>query len=89
MKKLTVAVLAALLATSSLAFAQTGTAGAAGTRTTTTGTSRGSDPGITNRNAAQDSSSAGDRAGAGTPGTRTTGAGMSPSDRATGSKSGD
>ena len=90
MRKLIVPALAALLATSSFALAQSGNgnAGSARTGTSTTGISGGSDPGITNRDAAQDSTSKGDRAGSGTPGSRTTGAGMSPSDRATGSKSG-
>jgi hypothetical protein len=90
MRKLIVPALAALLATSSFALAQSGNAGTArtGTGTSTTGISGGSDPGITDRNAAQESTSKGDRAGSGTPGSRTTGAGLSPSDRATGSKSG-
>jgi hypothetical protein len=88
MKKVIVAAVAAVVATTSLALAQTGSTGTAGTTTTTKGTSRGADPGITDRNAAQDSPSAGDKAGSGTPGTRTTGAGMAPSDRASGSKSG-
>jgi hypothetical protein len=86
MKKLTVIALAVVLTTSSFAFAQTATTSATGTGTT--GTSGRSDPGINDRNAAQQTPSKGDMAGSGTPGTRTTGAGMSPSDRATGTKSG-
>jgi hypothetical protein len=100
MKRIIVAALATLLATSSFAFAQSGSTGAVGTGTgstgavgtgtgSTTGMSGGSDPGITDRQPAQETPSRGDRAGSGTPGSRTTGAGMSPSDRATGSKSGD
>ena len=86
MKTLTVIALAAVLTTSSFAFAQTGTTSATGTGTT--GVSGRSDPGIDNQKPAQQNSSKGDMAGVGTPGTRTTGAGMSPSDRATGTKSG-
>jgi hypothetical protein len=91
MKKLIVPALAALLATSSFAFAQTGSTGTAPmepstTTTTTTGAVR--DPGVNDRNARQESVTRGDSAGSGTPGSRTTGAGISPSDRATGADSG-
>jgi hypothetical protein len=88
MKILTVIALAAVLTTSSFAFAQTGTTSATGAGTGSTGVSGRSDPGIDNQKPAQQNSSKGDMAGSGTPGTRTTGAGMSPSDRATGTKSG-
>jgi hypothetical protein len=91
MKKLSIAALAALLATSSMAFAQTASTGPAvtGTTNTTGAAARGSDPGVTDRNAAQDSPTAAEtRLGSGTPGNSTTGAGIAPSDRAVGSKSG-
>jgi hypothetical protein len=88
MRKLIVPALAALLATSSFAFAQTGSPGTQGPGSSTTGQSGRVDPGITDRNAPQGSVTRGDSAGSGTPGTRSTGAGIAPSDRATGADSG-
>ena len=89
MKKLIVPALAALIATSSFAFAQTGSTGTTRmepSTTTTSGAAR--DPGVNDQNPRQESVTRGDSAGSGTPGSRTTGAGISPSDRATGADSG-
>jgi hypothetical protein len=80
-------VLTVLVVTSSAAIAQTSTpSGTASEGGATTGTGRDiADP---TRHGAEQPPSAGDRAGSGAPGTRTTGAGMQESDRAMGSKSG-
>jgi hypothetical protein len=95
MKKIIAAAALGILATSSIAMAQTGTT----TGTSSSGSATTNAPGASTTGGAGDiadptrrgverSPSAGHRGGSGTPGTRTTGAGMQPSDRAMGSKSG-
>ena len=91
-----IAVAAFILATSSIATAQTGTttgtSSSGSTTTTAPAASTTGGPGDIadpTRKGAEPSPSAADRGGSGTPGTRTTGAGMQPSDRAMGGKSGD
>lgn len=95
MNKIATLSILTLLATSSIAVAQTGgTTGTSSSGSATTSAPGGSTAGGTgdiadpSRRGAEQSPSAGDRGGSGTPGTRTTGAGMQENDRAMGSKSG-
>jgi hypothetical protein len=101
MNKIIVAMVAALLTTSSLAFGQTvggdgvSSQGAATSSGATAGGSTGMSAGSSgtgiadpSRAGAEPTPRTGEMAGSGTPGSRTTGAGTSPSDRVTGSKSG-
>ena len=95
MKKIIAIVSFGVLATASMAMAQTGstsgTSSSGAAMTTAPGASTPGGPGDIadpTRRGVEQSPSAADRGGSGTPGTRTTGAGMQPSDRAMGSKSG-
>ena len=96
MKKiLVVAAFTASIAASSFAFAQSTGGGAAGAGTAGTAGTAGMSDQTTGHDMTDPSTSrtrnsepTADRGGSGTPGSRTTGAGMAPNDRATGSKSG-
>ena len=97
MNKIIIATIAAFLATSSVAVGQTvggDSVSSQGAATGSGGTVRGSagssgteiaDPNIVG---AEPTPRTGEMEGSGTPGSRTTGAGMAPSDRTMGTKSG-